>query len=282
MSRKGTQRGAGGELMARRFVKIWKKLNKLVRGKLEIIHVYLTPKGSPSHTKVGTMDGNMSVIVIPGHTEMYIPVERAALEEGIPRDSQECSVQVKIEDVIRAMNFYDVHVGCEEKAEKAWKKMLPKGFSQTSNNIRKILGNPPRSKRETELEENIKKLERKNDTLERRANNHAGQIIEMQMAGLIPMFEEPPFKIEYVDRIHYGCDWLIQYWEGDILNRCWIESNLSRTSRKPRFTENETKYFDAGIEGRIKDHYIHHYVDKKGKPHYEFYEDDDFEDGIVF
>jgi len=277
VSRKGTQRGAGGELMARRFVKIWKKLNKLVRGKIEIIHVYLTPKGSPSHTKVGTMDGNMSVIVIPGHTEMYIPVERAALEEGIPRDSQECSVQVKIEDVIRAMNFYDVHVGCDEKVEKTWKKMLPKGFSQTSNNIRKILGNPPRSKRETELEENIKKLERKNDTLERRANNKAGAIIELQIAGLIPMFEEPPISLENIHRINFCCDWLSMTWDGDTFHRYWIESNLSRTGNKATMTENEENYFSAALDGRIVDHYVHHWVDKNGETHWEF-----FEDGIVF
>jgi len=256
-------------MMARRFGHVWKKLKKATKDKFGVIHVYLTPKGATSHTKVGIMDHKHSVIVIPNSTEMYIPVERAALERAIPTDNEECSVQVKNADALTAMQFYDVMIGKEPKLKKRWLEMLPTGLGLVTPNLRRMMKNPPISKREKEMSEMMRKMEIELNKAKRRLNQDAGALIELQIAGLLPMKGKPPIPLKNIHRIHFGSDWLSLAWKGDVLHRYWIESNLSRTGDYPTFTKNGEKVFEAARADKIKDHYMHHWIDEEGEIHWQ-------------
>jgi hypothetical protein len=250
----------------------WKKLKKAIKHKYGLFGVYLTPEGTSKHIRVGRMDDKLSVCVFEKSSKVMIPVERAALEMRTAIDEQRCYIEIEEFDAYRAVQFYDVLVGKDEKVEKKWMDKLPKGFALHSANFRRIAGNPPRTKRETELEKEVARLKRELRRKEDLLNKDAGAVIELQMAGLIPMGERPPFPLRNIQQMHYGCDWLSQAWKGDVLHLFFIESNLSRTGERPSLTKNERRFMQAILDGRVVIHHVHHWVDLDGKIHWEIIE----------
>jgi hypothetical protein len=250
----------------------WKKLKKAIKHKNGSFGVYLTPEGTSKHIRVGTMDDKLSVCVFEKSSKVLVPVERAALEMRTAIDEQRCYIDMEESDAYRAIQFYDVLVGNDEKVEKRWMDKLPQGFARISANLRRIMGNPPRTNRETELENELASVRRELRRTRDLLNKDAGAVIELQIAGLIPMSEKPPIPLRNIHQIHYGCDWLSMAWKDNFLHRFWIESNLSRTGTRPSFTQNEGRMMKAGGEGRVVDHYVHHWVDQDGKMHWEIIE----------
>jgi hypothetical protein len=247
----------------------WKKLKKAIKHKNGSFGVYLTPEGTSKHIRVGKMDNKMSVCVFENSTKVMVPVERSALEMRTEIDKQRCYIEMEELDARRAIQFYDVLVGKDEKVEKRWMDRLPKGFALNSANFRRIARNPPPTNREVELEKELASVKRELRRTRDLLNKDAGAVIELQMAGLIPMGERPPFPLRNVQQMKYGCDWLSMAWKGDELHLFFIESNLSRTGDRPSLTKNERRFMQAILDGRVVIHHVHHWVDQDGKMHWE-------------
>jgi len=254
----------------------WKKLKKATKWKNGKFGVYLTPEGTSKHIRVGTMDPNLSVCVFEKSTKVLVPVERAALDMRTAIDKERCYIEMREIDAYNAIQFYDVHVGNEEKTRKSWMDKLPNGFSLNSANFRRIAGNPPRTQEITDLERQVAGLKRELKEAQREAkrsrdllNKDAGAVVEMQIAGLIPMGERPPFPLRNVQQLKYGCDWLCQVWKKNVLHLYFIESNLNRSRGRPSLTKNERAMMKAIREGRVTIHYVHHWVDQRGQTHWD-------------
>ena len=250
----------------------WKKLKKAIKHKNGMFGVYLTPEGTSKHIRVGTMDDKLSVCVFEKSSKVLVPVERAALEMRTAIDERRCYVEMEEFDAYRAIQFYDVVVGKDEKVKKKWMDKLPKGFARISANLRRLVGNPPRTNRESELEKELASVKRELRRTRDQLNKDAGAVIELQMAGLIPIGERPPFPLRNAQQMKYGCDWLFQVWKGDVLHFFFTESNLSRTGDRPSLTKNERRLMQAILDGRVVIHHVHHWVDRDGKMHWEVIE----------
>ena len=118
--------------------------------------------------------------------------------------------------------------------------------------------NPPKSKREKRLEGEVRRLQNQ-------INRDSGTVVEMQIAGLIPMNGRPPIPLKNIHRMHYGCDWLSIAWRNDKLLLFFIESNLTRTDSVPSLTKNEVKMKDAIKRGEVKVYYFHHWINSDGE-----------------
>jgi hypothetical protein len=245
-----------------RFPAAKKDLNKAIKHKDRGFAVRLTPNGSTRHVKVANLDTDCLAASIPGSTQAFILVEREHLEERIRTSDNESSITISEEAVIRAIEMIDTEISGNKRLISRWRKKLSTGIGAFRHSLRRIARNPPKSNE-------VKKLEREVRRLKHQINKEAGTIIEMQIAGLIPMNGKVPFPLENIHQMHYGCDWLSMVWRGGKLHLFWIESNLTRTDRTPSFTANEGGLRNVIREGGIVNHHCHHWVDKDGKMHWD-------------
>ena len=83
------------------------------------------------------------------------------------------------------------------------------------------------------------------------------------------MHEPPPFKLQHVQQVRYGCDWLSYNWKGKTLHLHWIETNLERRNRIPSLTRNERRFKEAIQSGKVVNEYHSMWIDADGRNHWE-------------
>jgi hypothetical protein len=245
-----------------RFPSAKKDIRRAILHKDRGFAVRLTPNGSTRHVKVANLDPDCLVASIPSSTQAFILVEREHLEERIQTSNTESSITISEEVAIRAIEMIDTEISGNKKLIARWRKKLSTGYGAFQQGLRRIARNPPKTNE-------VKKLEREVRKLKDQINKDSGTIIEMQIAGLIPMNGRPPIPLRNIHQMHYGCDWLSIAWKNDVLHLFWIESNLSRTGNAPSFTPNERKFRDTIRAGHVVNHYFHHWVDKDENTHWE-------------
>ena len=108
-------------------------------------------------------------------------------------------------------------------------------------------------------------LQKENERLKRQINNSSGIVMEMMMTGILPMIEPPPFPMNAVTQMRYGCDYLSYEWKGDVLHLHWVEVNLERSGNYPTLTSNEQQFRKAILSGNVVNHYHHTWVDGEGE-----------------
>ena len=222
----------------------------------------LTPFGSTKHVKVANLDPDCLAASIPGSTQAFILVERRHLEERIQTSDTESSITISEEAAIRAIEMIDTEISGNKRLISRWRKKLSTGFGAFRQGLRRIARNPPKSNEVKKLEQEVRKLKYQ-------INKESGTIIEMQIAGIIPMNGKVPFPLENIHQMHYGCDWLSIVWRRGKLYLFWIESNLTRTDKGSTFTANEKKLRDAVRDGGVVNYHCHHWVDKDGGVHWD-------------
>ena len=241
-----------------RFPAAKKDLNKAIKHKDRGFAVRLTPNGSTRHVKVANLDTDCLAASIPGSSQAFILVEREHLEERIRTSDNESSLTISEDAAIRAIEMIDTEISGNRKLISRWRNRIAKGFGAISLNLRRIARNPPKSNE-------VKKLEREVSRLQDQINKESGTIIEMQIAGLIPMGQRAPIPLKHIEQMRYGCDWLSIAWKNDELHLFWVESNLSRTDNAPSLTKNERRFRNALRDGRVVNYHYHHWVDRNGK-----------------
>ncbi|MDB4602746.1 hypothetical protein OAH71_02420 [Euryarchaeota archaeon] len=246
-----------------RFPSAKKDLRRAILHKDRGFAVRLTPNGSTRHVKVANLDQDCLAASIPNSSQGFILVEREHLEERIPISDNESSITISEEAAIRAVEMIDAEISGNKRLIRKWRNKLAKGFAAFGQSLRRISRNPPKSKREKRLEEEVRRLQNQ-------INRESGTVIEMQIAGLIPMNGIPPILFRNIYRIHYGCDWLSIDWKNDKLHLYFIESNLTRTDSVPSLTKNQARMRDAIRQGDVKVRYYHHWVDQDGKMHWDY------------
>lgn len=245
-----------------RFPTAKRDLKKAIMHKDRGFALRLTPFGSTKHVKVANLDPDCLAASIPGSTQAFIIVEREHLEERIQTSDTKSSITISEEATIRAIEMIDTEISGNKRLKSKWRKKLSTEIGAFRLGLRRIAPNPPKSNEVKRLEQEVRRLR---DQI----NKKAGTIIEMQIAGLIPMNGKPPFPLENIHQIHYGSDWLSIVWRRGKLHLFWVESNLTRTDKAPSLTDNERKFRDAIRDGRVVNHHYHHWVDKDGEMHWD-------------
>ena len=245
-----------------RFPTAKKDLQRRILHKDRGFAVRLTPNGSTTHVKVANLDTDCLVASIPNSSQAFILVEREHLEERIQISDTESSITISEEVAIRAVEMIDTEISGNKRLIARWRNKLVKGFGAFRHNLRRIARNPPKSNTVKKLEEEVRRLQ---DQI----NKDSGTLVELQIAGLIPMNGKPRIPLRNIHQMHYGCDWLSIAWKNDTLHLFFIESNLSRTDSIPSLTKNELKMKNAIKKKDVKVHYIHHWIDHNGEIHWE-------------
>ena len=246
-----------------RFPSAKKDLGKAILHKDRGFAVRLTPNGSRSHVRVATLDTDCLAASIPNSSQGFILVEREHLEERIQISDTESSITISEEAAIRAIEMIDTEISGNRKLISRWRNRIAKGFGAISQNLRRIARNPPKSREVERLEEEVRRLRNQ-------INKDSGTLVEMQIAGLIPMNGRPPIPLRNIHQMHYGCDWLSIAWKNGKLHLFFIESNLSRTDSIPSLTKNELRMRNAIKSRDVKVHHIHHWIDQDGEIHWDY------------
>jgi hypothetical protein len=239
-----------------------KRLKKAIVKKTAGFNVQLTPVGTRTHVRSANLDPDCLAFTVPKTTHAYVFVEREDLEERIQTSDTESSITISEETAIRAIEMIDAEIAGDKRLISRWRTKLATGFAGVRIRLKRISRNPPKSNE-------VKKLEAEIRRLKDQANKEAGTVIEMQIAGLIPMGEKPPIPLKHVVQMHYGCDWLSMAWKGPQLHLFWIESNLTRTPSLPPLTRNEQRLRNASQNDLIFNHHCHHWVDMEGNIHWD-------------
>ncbi|MDA9165930.1 hypothetical protein N9O16_00390 [Candidatus Poseidoniaceae archaeon] len=245
-----------------RFPSAKKDLRRAILHKDRGFAVRLTPNGSTRHVKVANLDQDCLAASIPNSSQGFILVEREHLEQRIQISENESSITISEDAAIRAVEMIDAEISGNKRLIVKWRNKLSKGFAAFGHSLRRISRNPPKSRRMKKLEEEVKRLQNQ-------VNRDSGTIVEMQIAGLIPMNGRPPVPLRNLHQMNYGCDWLSIAWKNDKLHLFFIESNLSRTDSVPSLTSNESRMRSAIKRGDVIIRYVHHWVDKDGEMHWD-------------
>lgn len=240
-----------------RFPEAKKDLRRAILHKDRGFAVRLTPNGSTRHVKVANLDQDCLAASIPNSSQGFILVEREHLEQRVQISDTESSITISEEAAIRAIEMIDAEISGNKRLIAKWRNKLAKGFAAFGHSLRRISRNPPKSKREKRLEEEVRRLQNQ-------INKDSGTIVEMQIAGLIPMYGRPPIPLRNIHQMHYGCDWLSIAWRRGKLHLFFIESNLTRTGSVPSLTKNELRMKNAITQGQVKVHYVHHWINSDG------------------
>lgn len=247
-----------------RFPKARIELKESIKYRNRQFAVRLTPFGTVKHIRIGTMDAEMRAISIPDSTQALILIDREALESRVHLENGESLLLIDEEIAIEACRMIDNEVSTNKKLVKRWTQKAEKSLARMRNLFKGVRRNPDNSKESRE----IRRLKKENRRLEDLLNKEAGTVVEMMDGGLIPTGEKAPIPMRRVQQMQYGCDWLSLAWKQGKLHLFWIESNLSRTGKTPSLTANEKRFRDAIKQGKVVNHYRHHWVDGEGKHHW--------------
>ena len=243
------------------FAKLPRKVKGLLKGSKKGHRIRITPFATPQHYAIGTINPELTGIVIDETATAYVKIELEQLELAGPVNEEYGIVLVKQYSLTSAKRALDESLANNPKEIQRWRNALKK-LRPIMPLLRVHRNNPSKSNKERELEKEI-------EHLKRQINNSTGTIAEMMMAGIIPMHEPPLLPMNIVTQMRYGCDCLSYEWKGKELHLHWIEVNLDRSGRYPTLTPNEQKYKRAVESGNVVNHYHHTWIDGKGKQHWE-------------
>ena len=208
--------------------------------------VRLTPHGSKTHTRIGTMNAECGGISFTGSPNGMIFIEYNELLNHQQLGDGTSLVRVLDSDLTSLHQLMLQEISAHPR------------IAARKGKAAKVNAEAKRLQRE------VNELRKQNQKMQRQINNEAGTLIELQLAGIVPLGEKPPIPLKHVQQMKYGCDWLSMSFKGDILHLFFIESNLSRNGRTPTLTKTEKRLQKAIIQGDLSVDYIHHWVDESG------------------
>jgi hypothetical protein len=230
-----------------------KKLKATRSGRNQPFAVRLTPHGSKTHVRIGTMNAECSGISFAESSDGMIFVEynELAKRQRLGDGTSLIRVEEKDAELLHQMVLQEIN---------AYPRLAKR---RAKANVTKQNAESRR------LEREVKELRKQNQKIHRQINNEAGTLIELQLTGIVPLGERPPFPLKQIQQMKYGCDWLSMAFSRDTLHLFFIESNLSRNGEKPTLNDNEIRLRKAILEENVVTHYTHHWVDKDGKIHWD-------------
>jgi hypothetical protein len=238
----------GGRLMGiERLPGAKKKLKATRSGRNQPFAVRLTPHGSKTHVRIGTMNAECSGISFAESANGMIFFDYEQLLARREIGDGTSLIRVSEEDVSKLQLMIEQEITRHPRLAKR------KARRKQTNVEAKI------------SEHEVKELRKENQKMRRQINNDAGTLIELQLAGIVPLGEKPPFPFKHIQQMKYGCDWLSMDFSGSTLHLYFIESNLSRNGRKPTLNDNEMRLRKAILGRKVITHYTHHWVDQDGK-----------------
>ena len=243
------------------FAKLPRKVKGLLKGSKKGHRIRITPFTTSQHYAIGTINPELTAIVIDETATAYVKIECEQLEFAVPVDGEYSAILVKRHVSDSAKRALDESLANNPKRIRQWQKAL-KNHEPFIVLPRVRENKPEASKREKELEEQILRLERQ-------INSSMGTVIEMMFAGIIPMHRPAPFPMHQVTQMRYGCDYLSYQWKRNVLHLHWLEVNLDQSGNYPTLTRNEKRFKKAIESGNVVNHYHHTWVDGEGKQHWE-------------
>jgi hypothetical protein len=243
------------------FAKLSRNVKGLLKGSKKGHRIRITPFATRQHCAIGTINPELTAIVIDETATAYVKIEREQLEFAVPVDGEYSAILVKRHVSDSAKRALDESLANNPKRIRQWQKAL-KNHEPFIVLPRVRENKPEASKREKELEEQILRLDRQ-------INSSMGTVIEMMFAGIIPMHRPAPFPMHQVTQMRYGCDYLSYQWKDNVLHLHWVEVNLDQSGNYPTLTPNEKRFKRAVDSDNVVNHYHHTWVDGKGKQHWE-------------
>ena len=228
-----------------------KKLKATRKNRNKPFAVRLTPFGSKAHVRIGTMNAECSGISIAESANgmIFFDYEQLLARRDIGDGTS--LIRVSEEDASNLQLMIKQEIARHPRLAK--RKARRK---QTNVEAKK-------------LEHEVEELRKENQKMRRQINNDAGTLIELQLAGIIPLGKKPPFPLKQIQQMKYGCDWLSMAFSGSTLHLYFVESNLSRNAKKPTLNKHERRLMKAILEENVVTHYTHHWIDKDGKTHWD-------------
>jgi len=230
------------------FANLSKKEKRYLKNSTKGHGVKVTPFGTTSHKVVGRLNPELSVINLVDSSTSFVKIEREHLENAQEIDDEYVAIMIPKKIHEEAVRGIDETISKKPREQKKWKKqetLLP-NFSVLAN----VKENP-----KEKIKSNKHRLE--------------GIYYEMMFAGLVPMHETPPFPLDHVTQLRYGCDFLAYEWIGNILHLHWIEANIERNNSYPTLTKIQRRFRDAIRNRKVVNHYHHKWVDGEGNHHWD-------------
>ena len=230
-----------------------KNLKATRSGRNQPFAVRLTPHGSKTHVRIGTMNAECSGISFAESSDGMIFVEynELAKRQRLGDGTSLIRVEEKDAELLHQMVLQEIN---------AYPRLAKR---RAKANVAKQNAESRR------LEREVKELRKQNQKMHRQINNEAGTLIELQLTGIVPLGEKPPIPLKHIQQMKYGCDWLSMAFRGNTLHLYFIESNLSRNGEKPTLITNERRLRKAILEKKVITHYTHHWIDQDGKIHWD-------------
>ena len=242
------------------FAKLSRKIKGLLKGSEKGHRIRITPHATVQHYAIGTINPELTAITIDGTSTVYIRSQREFLEHEFPIDEHFSAILTERHVSESARRSLDEKLANNSKEVRRWKKASKK-YEQFMSLIR-IRRNPS-------IPKEVAELRKENQRLKRQINNSSGIVVEMMLAGIIPMTEPPPFPLQGVTQMRYGCDYLSHEWKDGYLHLHWIEANLDRSGNYPTFTPTEKRFQDAIRSDRVVNHYHHTWINQNGDQHWD-------------
>ena len=230
------------------FANLSRKVKRLLKRSTKGHRIRITPFGTNLHEAVGTINPEYSVIHLEDSSTSFVKMEREYLENAQEIDDKYVAIMIPKKFHEEAVRGIDGIISRKPSEQKKWKKresLLPR-FSVLAN----VKENP-----KEKMKSNMHRIE--------------GIYYEMMFAGLVPMHEPPPFPLDHVTQLRYGCDFLVHEWIGNILHLHWIEANIERNNSYPTLTKIQRRFRDAIQNGKVVNHYHHKWVDGEGNHHWD-------------
>ncbi len=245
------------------FATLSKEEKGLFKGSNKGHGIRLTPYSTKRHLTIGRINTELTVITIDETSMAYVRVNREHLENEIFLDENFSAILVERHVSESAKRILDENLATNSKEIRRWKKAAKKqerfmGFISARPNS-KVSGTFYKGSKE------VRELQKENERLKRQINNSSGIVMEMMMTGILPMIEPPPFPMNAVTQMRYGCDYLSYEWKDDVLHLYWVEVNLERSGNYPTLTPNEQRFRKAILSGNVINHYHHTWVDGEGE-----------------
>ena len=239
------------------FAKLPRKVKGLLKGSKKGHRIRITPFATSQHYAIGTINPELSGIVIDETSTVYVRVQREQLEFAFPVHENYSAILVERHVSESAKRALDENLANNSKEIQRWKKAAQK--HEQFMPVTHVRRNSPRISKE------MRELQKENERLKRQINNSSGLVVEMMMTGILPMTEPPPFSMNAVTQMRYGCDYLSYEWKDGVLHLHWIEVNLERSGKYPTLTPNEQRFREAILSGNVRNHYHHTWVDGEGE-----------------
>ena len=228
-----------------------KKLKATRKNRNQPFAVRLTPFGSKTHLRIGTMNAECSGISIAESANGMIFFDYEQLLTRRKIGDGTSLIRISEEDASNLQLMIEQEIA-------RYPRLAKRKARRKQTNVE--------AKR---LEHEVEELQKHNQKLQRQLNNDAGTLIELQLTGIVPLGKKPPFPLKQIQQMKYTCDWLSMTFRGSTLHLYFIESNLSRNGEKPTLNDNEMRLRKAILEDNVITHYTHHWVDQDGKIHWD-------------